>query len=898
MSKASKKKKPELEIEKPLIEEEKKSLFQKGKEYVLSLSEKEIIVMALQGICLFHAFILAIRYIWCFIRLDRFVIWNNPIYLAIMCTMPIGVWVYSTTIEFWNFRNRKITFLCIYIVAVVLTVFQPLYTALWRGFIPKILTLKPNQALTESMITWMCRAAVFAPLALIGGFIIYTFFHAFLSPEGKERLYRFKLTKIVDTRKNKEFLYDFKKVVRDLHTGEPVTLQEEDLRTGVLLNGPSGTGKTSSVITPIVRDVMDQKILNKVERHKEIAKMLEKEQANIPYYNADFANKAISEESFIENVVVPEKNSEKKFYSVRQKYKNAGITVMAPNNGYIRDVLRLAKARKIKVNVLDPAYDWTDEFPETAVPMKINPFYIPEGLSEKERTIAINNRAAVFSEVLVALNEQNKESDIYFKDINLSMTSNIAAVVMSGNVIRGRQTEILEIQAAIDNPTLLEPYIKLIEREYNTKIETSSIAKKKNSSSSKAAQQQDANERISASIENIDSAPKKEETTDAVNFDKIEEIVERNRENPLFRACQFVKDEVLSDEGRQKMYDQARGLRNLLSIKLLNDTRITNILSAHSSEELLDFDRILANGEITVVNTAVEFASGLSTAFGLFFQLNLRTAVFRRDPKNKLNPPHFLIIDEVSQYVHQFYNDIVSFYRQYNIISCLSIQSLTQLESKESTKYLSNLFQSIGTHIVYGRLSGREMKIYEEMSGQHLEEMVQATYSHNSLLSSNPSITQSDRVTPNMVASMTGSEMRYRDFQEVIVFTSQNGDVLKPFAAKVSFTPEKSFYDYTFPTIHWEKFVPEPAAPIDYEEGDEEVLSKQAKVEKETVEIRIETPTEDSIEEKTQKEEHFKETLDAAASHELSADELADMFSLILHPEDFSDDAPKDEKSV
>ena len=189
------------------------------------------------------------------------------------------------------------------------------------------------------------------------------------------------------------------------------------------------------------------------------------------------------------------------------------------------------------------------------------------------------------------------------------------------------------------------------------------------------------------------------------------------------------------------------------------------------------------------------------------------------------------------------------------------------------------------------------MKIYEEMSGQHLEEMVQATYSHNSLLASNPSITQSDRVTPNMVSSMTGSEMRYRDFQEVIVFTSQNGDVLKPFAAKVSFTPEKSFYDYPFPTIHWEKFVPEPAAPIDYERNDEEVLIKQAKVEEKTMEFRTEIPTKDALEEKEEKEKHFRKTIGEEIPS-FSADEFADMFSLILHPEEYGDDASSHEESV
>lgn len=931
----------------PLIEESKSSVKEEVKQGIENMSNEEIITLALQIICILHTVVISVRYIWCFFRLDARIILNSPFYIIPFCILPFCVWVYSTSLEYWNFHNRKMFFLHLYSINAALTASQPIYSLLWKLLIPQILKLKPNQALTQSMIVWMCRIAVFLPLGLMIAFILYTVFHAINSEEGKEKIYRFRLSSIIDTRKNKGYLYDLSTVIKDLKTGDKVVLQEEDLKTGILLNGVSGTGKTSSAINPMIRDVMDQKVKNKIARHEALAKMLEAEKASISYFIPDFHERALEEENFIESVIKPAEEYEEEFDDIIHKYKNAGITVMAPNNGFIRDVLRLAKARKIKVNVLDPAYDWTEEFPETAIPKKLNPFFIPENLSEEERYIIISNRARVFSEVIVSINEQSKEGDIYFKDINLSMTTNIATVVMAAKAIEGKQAELLEIQACIDNPDLLKPYIETIEKRKfkGREVRESSILKKKRNTSHATQSKEEAktenaikNEQISSGVESAMNAPDEdlmengkpaaEQTStnsaqntaqtsgqqkldEIVTYKQVEEVVERNRDDSLYRSIQFVKDEVLSEEGKQKMYDQARGLRNLLSINLLNDVRITDILSAQNKEELLNFDKILSDGEITVVNTAVEFSSGLSTAFGLFFQLNFRTAVYRRD-KN-FRPPHFLIIDEVSQYVNDFYNDIVSFYRQYNIISCLSIQSLTQLASKAKTAHLKTLFQGIGTHILYGRLSAEEMKIYQDLAGEEREEMIQDTYTHNSLLSDNPSVSQSERITPNFISTLTGSNMRYRNFQEVTLYTTRNGDVLKPIEGKVSFVPKKAYKDVTFPKIHWEKFVPESAAPIDYMPEDEVFLVKEmGKPEvKEAIGSYVENKTEDSIERDKTRDEEFIEALrrekllltndepeEEDEDGNISADELSDLFSFMMHPEDNGNDESNTKTTV
>ena len=221
-----------------------------------------------------------------------------------------------------------------------------------------------------------------------------------------------------------------------------------------------------------------------------------------------------------------------------------------------------------------------------------------------------------------------------------------------------------------------------------------------------------------------DSYSEEAEEKSEKNREEIKLELEKGMNNPYYDTLMFVEQELLSDKGFEKMFDQARGLRNLLTQKLLMDPRIKRLLNAQTEEERIDFDDVLENGEITVVNTAIGISQGISTAFGLFFQLNLRTAVLRRPEKSK-KQPHTLIIDECSQYVHPFFNDVIALYRQYGILTCIAVQSIMQLESKEATKFLKDVFMEAGTHIVYGRVGEAEMEMYSKLSGTKKGEIAQ-----------------------------------------------------------------------------------------------------------------------------------------------------------------------------
>lgn len=807
---------------------------------------------------LLHTGLIIFRYIWCFVRLDRFIISNNTLYIIIACVFPFVVWVYSTTIEYYNFRNRKLWLLSACIINAFLTIAQPAYTLIWKTLIMRIMQIQINEAMTQGMVVNLARIVEIIPLGCTIGYILYHIFKVMYSEEGKEKIGAFKLGAILDLRENADGKYDLG-IVKDLDTGEVIHIFEIDRFTAILLNGVSGTGKTSSAILAIILNDLNNKIRNRRKREKSLEAMVRGDRAYLTKYSDTFTvdlvqpnidEVPIENESDSEAPAQPTKKSrvkgkkisqaklnEQEYLNILKIYQDIGITVMAPNNAFIEDVLRLAKARKIKCNIIDPEKDWSKSY-DNAVTKRMNPFYVPLGLSEDDRVVQIFNKATVFAEVLVALNEAEGPTDVYFRDINTSVTSNIATIVMLYNNLRGTQASIKEIQHCIIDFNKIAPMVQYVEEHYQIKVSEAQTGKKKGSG---------------RDLESVLNRLSLNQDGTGVSLNQPQVAVDDGTAsaNPFYETLIFIKQELLG-EGAAKMYDQARGLRNLIN-KFLTDPRVKDALMA-TDEDLLDFDEILANCEITLVNTANSFSKSISTAFGLFFQLNFRTAVMRR-PK-EYRPPHTLIIDECAQYMHPFFDDVVALYRQYGIMAVLALQTLSQTDKSANTRYLKDVFMGCGTHIVYGRIGVAEMQLYSEMGGIQFADDIQHTVTGNSLLAENSQYSESDRTTRTKNNVIEGGSMRYRDFQEVTIFTLREGKVLLPKIGKVSFVAKKEFRKRRVDFVSWQHYMPEKESPVIVDaQKDKETLERIVEV-REDLKARSIAIVEDTTPKQLGDEEH------------------------------------------
>lgn len=747
--------------------------------------------------------VMLVSYLIAITQLKEVVFSNFILYTIPACVIPVYVWIRSTNENFWAFHRRKKLFFYMAMVNIVLVLSQYIYTAINKFSIPAIIKLPTDENIfTKKMVLLLCYI-VNVGLFYAVMYILYIQFEPLILSRGiHQRIALFKLQHIKDTRTNSQYLYDIE-CLKNLETGAAIRIKENDRFTQMFINGPSGTGKTSTIFGNTILGDMERKKANRELRQEKLLEMISKGKATIQGPIAEFSERYIVAIGKNEK---EKKANEEELKAIRKKYPDCGMTVIAPNNSLNEDIIRICLARGITVNVVDPVRDFS-EYPNVRK-MGINPFYIPLNIAtEDERHIRISVAASAFSDVLIATNQMDGKGDPYFTDISLAVSSNIASIVMLANNIKGKYTYIEEVQDCISNFDSLESYIAIVKEAFGLKGSLKTEAPQKG-----------------GNMFPTSTVPKEKAN------------IEKYKSCPYYHQILFIEQELLG-AGKDKMFDQARGLRNLLD-RILRHRQIKELMSAgrDGNTGAINFDEILADNQITLVNTAIEIGKESNSSFGLFFLLLHRASVLRRPPATRT--PHFLWVDECSQYCHPVFDDMVALYRQYRVACVLTLQTQKQLEKSQATAYLVNVFNGIGTHILFGRLSPSEMKNYSDLSGIVIEDQEITAVTESSDLASNPNRSTSTRVQESRQLLMEGSDLRNLDFLECTVFTIDAGRVLPGMHARVFFLSPSDFDQQNIRNIKWEKVVPEAfRTKEEVEEEQRKTVEKQKAEERRSSEL-------------------------------------------------------------
>lgn len=687
------------------------------------------------------------RYAYALIFLSHTILCNHVLYLAASVFLPYAVWAYSTLCDAFNYCKVKKLLLFLALAHSVLAFLQPVWTAGYYLLCVRILDIPLSDAMTKAMVLNLARLAM-ALLTGGAGFLIgSSLLKIFFTEEDTGFLDGFRLDRAVDMRKNRDSRYDCR-IMRDQEGhGRVLPIYEQDLSQHMLVIGASGVGKTSSFITPFVIDLLNQKVKNRGKREGSYRALLSEGKAYVQGPVKDPG----------EYDIRPCRGHEKEFEGIRKRYPDCGISILSPNSSINDSVVRLCEARGLGCNVIDPAIRYKEKCVRH---IGMQPFFVEEGMGETETEIAITNRSVIFSEILVSVNEaKGSGGDVYFRDLNTSVTTNVAIVMMAYGHITHTQVTFGDMQDAINTPDILREKCARLEEYYNTTIQQREIEGTKG--------------RPGKGL-HFDSSRLQEEPAEEEDAQE-----EGNMPRTYRTAIRYVKDDLL---GRaEKMYDQVRGLRNIVN-DVLRDPRVFALLNP---EEAIDFDRSFHECQITLVNSALDISAQASTTIGLYYILNQKIALLRR-PKDD-RQPHFIIVDECAQYVHSWMEDAVALYRQYNADILFAFQSLAQLSKTQDTQYLRNILLTVGNIIVYGRISAEEMKLFETLGGADKIAASQYTDSESSIMSESPSHTLSRRVAVQESAVMSGSRMRVRGFQEVTWIGSTNGNVNYARLCKLSF---------------------------------------------------------------------------------------------------------------
>lgn len=638
------------------------------------------------------------------------------------------LYIFSTKYEIYNFHNTRITLTIALLFHAWLLIVVYAFRLLSRLSLPVVMNLNTDDIFTKDMVLLLARALTELPLLPIGYFLYKGIFYILKNENSRMRILSFKITHYLRP-KDQDIVYDLK-IVKDIRTGKYVPIYQKDRFLHVLVDGTSGTGKTSSTILPAIKDDLNMRCKAEDIQVKLLREM--KKAGNIAYAPN---GTAFSVNQFIptpeKEFSVEEKAAiENRLDEIRINYPVCGITALAPDDSLTDDICRLCDARDIPYNRIDATRGKNGKRKKNWTGM--NPFYIPNDMDEDRKNELIVKKAVIFSDVMQCITDLKGKADSYFTNLNRQMIANIAILVMvTVPALKKRYASPADLQLLMNNFDLFPEYV-----------------------------------------------------------DKLEEL--DRKENRYTFIIQYIRQDILGF-GRTKMEDQSRGTRNIINEFLIMPAN----KEVFCSQDSIDFDRALANGEITVCNYNLAAGDSDAIAFGLFFLLSMNNAVLSRPGSEKNRTPHFFYIDELPVLIHPSLEKNFVLFRKFGVGMFVAIQTLDQMEKNEVTRYMKGVILGCAHAIIFGRSSLSDMEIFSALAGVHDEVEEQQMTSETSLSQDDPHLSYSSRESVTKKNVLEEIDIRLKDFQEVTFFTTQNGRPLPVIQGKVSFLQEQDWEEQT-----------------------------------------------------------------------------------------------------
>ena len=412
----------------------------------------------LYGLFYLHFLDSVIRYLYSLYRINYTVMHTNVVFRSLSLLMPVGLWIYATGLESFNFRRIKAFHYTLTALHEALLISSIGFELLSIVFLPSILRMRTDEIFTKGMVLFLARLVTELPTLLLALVLFLAFIKPIRDEKNKEIILGFKLSHYTEKKKKKDAIEYPLTIAKDIETGKPIVVSEKDRFLHTLVDGTSGTGKTSSTILPAIKNDLNVRLFAQ-QKQMQTMKHLVKEKKYVYTGSAesfsiyDFVKKEAETEDDVSYPSLDE---------ISLSFPVCGITVLAPEDSLTDDVCKLCEARGIPYNRIDATPDAEGKRKKNWIGM--NPFYLSSELSGDDLQRAIVKKAVVFSDVMQVITDLKGKADSYFTGLNRQMISNLAILVMNTvPLLHGRQATPADLQLLINNFDLLPAYVKKLD---------------------------------------------------------------------------------------------------------------------------------------------------------------------------------------------------------------------------------------------------------------------------------------------------------------------------------------------------------------------------------------------------------------------------------------------------
>ncbi len=203
------------------------------------------------------------------------------------------------------------------------------------------------------------------------------------------------------------------------------------------------------------------------------------------------------------------------------------------------------------------------------------------------------------------------------------------------------------------------------------------------------------------------------------------------------------KDEYYSKEYalqityfEQNFYKGSTGYKNMKRYLQLSSSQLDIIVKSPQLKAIvcnrhnnMNFADMINNGEVTLLCTRpFEVGGPHSKYFGLFFLMEMMTAVEILREEAQYRIPHFLYIDEFERYANDILGDMFTIYNKFKVGVILSAQNLSSICGGINSTFTQTLLSNAPTKISFGNNTPEEYDWWLQEFGKRREWKVSPSY--------------------------------------------------------------------------------------------------------------------------------------------------------------------------
>ena len=218
-------------------------------------------------------------------------------------------------------------------------------------------------------------------------------------------------------------------------------------------------------------------------------------------------------------------------------------------------------------------------------------------------------------------------------------------------------------------------------------------------------------------LQNNGDLPNLEDLLNMLNdFSLVEEVTESMKQIPELAS----KYKILIRYFENNFYSTGKDLVNMKNSLFSSSAELDNLLRYPGVKNILcnrtnnlDFDKALANGDITFVCTRRgDLGASAHKAFGIFFLLLMQQSVLARPGNDGNRISHFLYIDDFPEFICKAIEPVFTVYRKYKVGCILSAQTLSQLGS-DKDQFKDEILANCVNKAIFGNALPADVQWWE-----------------------------------------------------------------------------------------------------------------------------------------------------------------------------------------